>query len=125
MDDDFNTAGAGSDLFQLLGALNKFVDAKKLEDPKARKPEDLASFERGVETLRELGGILGLFIKPPAKTGGGDEKLLDDVMKLLIELRAEARASKNFALGDAIRNGLTAIGVTLEDRKGETGWKRG
>lgn len=124
MDDDFNTAGAGSDMFQLLGTLNKFVDAKKLEDPKARKPEDLASLERGVETLRELGGILGLFIKPPAKTGGGDEKLLDDAMKLLISLRAEARASKNFALGDAIRNGLTAIGVTLEDRKGETGWKK-
>ncbi|MCA9271188.1 MAG: cysteine--tRNA ligase, partial [Planctomycetales bacterium] len=122
-----NTGAAVSDLFGLLSALNKFVDAKKLEDPAARKPADVASLERGVETLRELAAVLGLFLKPQAKAAGGGEgdSLLDDVMKLLIDLRAGARQEKNFALSDAIRNGLSALGVTLEDRKGETGWKRG
>jgi cysteinyl-tRNA synthetase len=45
-------------------------------------------------------------------------------MKLLIDLRKEARDSKNFALADRIRNGLTQLGVTLEDRPDGTGWRK-
>ena len=50
--------------------------------------------------------------------------LADDLMKLLIKLRQEARQSKNFAMADAIRNGLTEIGVTLEDRPEGTMWRK-
>ena len=39
-------------------------------------------------------------------------------MELLIELRADARTKKDFATGDKIRNSLTEMGITLEDRKG-------
>jgi cysteinyl-tRNA synthetase len=48
-------------------------------------------------------------------------------MQLLIDLRAEARKAKNFALGDQIRARLAAkeIGITLEDRAGGTGWRLG
>jgi cysteinyl-tRNA synthetase len=46
-------------------------------------------------------------------------------MQLLIRLRHEARASRNFALADNIRKGLTEIGVTLEDRPDGTGWRKG
>jgi cysteinyl-tRNA synthetase len=56
-------------------------------------------------------------------TGGG-EKAADAIMKLLIQLRADARAAKDFATADAIRKGLTAIGITLEDRAGGTEWTR-
>ena len=45
-------------------------------------------------------------------------------MKLLIHLRNEARKNKNFALADAIRKGLTEIGVTLEDRPDGTIWRK-
>jgi cysteinyl-tRNA synthetase len=48
----------------------------------------------------------------------------DAIMNLLIQLRADARASKDFATADAIRNGLTAIGITLEDRADGTEWVR-
>jgi cysteinyl-tRNA synthetase len=46
-------------------------------------------------------------------------------MQLLIDLRAEARKAKNFAMADQIRKRLTEIGVTLEDRAGGTGWRAG
>ena len=49
----------------------------------------------------------------------------DQVMTLMIQLRKDARTSKNFALADAIRDGLTKIGVTLEDRPDGTGWRKG
>jgi cysteinyl-tRNA synthetase len=45
-------------------------------------------------------------------------------MKLLIQLRADARAAKDFATADTVRNRLNDIGVTLEDRAGGTEWSR-
>ena len=44
------------------------------------------------------------------------------LMQLLIQLRATRRAAKDFATGDTIRNRLTEIGITLEDRAGGTEW---
>lgn len=123
MDDDFNTGGAVSDLFQILSALNRFADQKQLEDAKKRDAKDVASFSRAVETLRELSTILGLFRNPVAKSSSGQSETLDNVMKLMIELRADARKNKNFDIADQIRAGLDAAGVTLEDRKDGTVWK--
>jgi cysteinyl-tRNA synthetase len=45
-------------------------------------------------------------------------------MALMIKLRQDARRDKNVALADNIRNGLTAIGVTLEDRADGTIWRK-
>ena len=55
---------------------------------------------------------------------GGSANATDGLMKLLIQLRADARAAKDFAMGDMIRDKLAAIGVTLEDRAGGTEWTR-
>jgi cysteinyl-tRNA synthetase len=46
-------------------------------------------------------------------------------MQLLLDLRAEARKAKNFAVADQIRQRLTQLGITLEDRPGGTGWRLG
>ncbi len=124
MDDDFNSGAAVSDLFLLLTELNKFADQKKLEETGSRDEEDVASFCRGVETLRELSAILGLFQKPPATTTtGGDEGLTDNLIKLFVDMRTEARKNKDFTTADRIRDGLDELGVTLEDRKGGTDWR--
>lgn len=124
MDDDFNTGGAVGVLHELLTHLNRFADARKLEDPSA-STELIAQFERGVGVLRELGQILGLFdVKPTAPAAASDE-LVNGLMKLLIDLRQEARAAKNFAMSDTIRKRLTELKVTLEDRPGGTGWRLG
>jgi cysteinyl-tRNA synthetase len=121
MDDDFNTGGAVSDLFELLRALNRYVDQQQLEDATRRDPAHVATLRRGTTTLRELTALLGLFREPPKKAGGDDE-LVGKLLGLMIELRAEARKRKDFTVADRIRDGLTKIGVTLEDRKDGTVW---
>jgi cysteinyl-tRNA synthetase len=124
MDDDFNTAGAIAELFELARIVNKYCDEAKLESG-APPHEAKETLVRLVTLLRELTQILGLFMTPATNKAGGDE-LLAQVMNLVIELRAEARAAKNFAVADAIRNGITPIGITLEDRPdGHTEWSGG
>ncbi len=72
--------------------------------------------------MRELAATLGLFRKPAEEKASGDDAVLGKLMNLMIELRTEARKKKDFATADRIRNGLTAIGITLEDRPGGTEW---
>lgn len=126
LDDDFNTGGAVSELFDLVRALNKFVDQHQLEEQAAAKADRVASLRRGVATLRELSALLGLFRSaPPKAKAGGDDALVGKLVQLLIELRADARGRKDFATADKIRLAMSAIGVVIEDRKGGTEWRVG
>jgi cysteinyl-tRNA synthetase len=79
---------------------------------------------KGTKVLRELTAILGVFKTLQPKRGGGGDGVAEKVMPLLIELRANARANKDFATGDLIRNKLAEAGITLEDKKGgPTEWR--
>ena len=122
MDDDFNTGGAIGALFDLVRRLNKFVDDEKLEESKKQDAVKLAALGQGVTTLAELSAALGLFRQPSQETAGGDNELTGKLMELLIDVRADARKNKDFATADKIRNSLTEIGVTLEDRADGTDW---
>jgi cysteinyl-tRNA synthetase len=126
MDDDFNTGGAIADLFDLVRELNKYADQQKLEEISDVKDERIRTFVEATRVLRELSNVLGLFRTTPAQRGGSGEGLVPKLMQLLIDLRADSRAKKDFATGDKIRNTLTEIGITLEDRKGgATEWRTG
>jgi cysteinyl-tRNA synthetase len=135
MDDDFNTAGAIAALHEMAGEVNAFLEHN---DADKSKPADVvAAAAAAVRTLKGLGGVLGLF-QPPAPAGaalagaaGGtaaaaaaDGALSGKLMDLLIKLRADARAGKNFALADDIRKGLMAAGVTIEDGPEGTRWRK-
>jgi cysteinyl-tRNA synthetase len=122
MDDDVNTGGAIGDLFKLVPALNKFIDDKDLEGAGKSNAEAMAALRTGARTLRELSGTLGLFRKPVAAPAAADDGLTAQLLELLISIRAESRKAKNFAMSDRIRDGLTSLGVTLEDRPDGTGW---
>jgi cysteinyl-tRNA synthetase len=124
MDDDFNTGGAIGILFELLTTLNRFADNQSLETGKA-DPKSISDLKTGVVVLKELSQILGIFQEAPAKSGAGNDQLVGGLLRLLIDLRADLRKAKNFALADLIRKRLGELGVTLEDRQGGTDWRLG
>ena len=122
MDDDFNTAVAIASLFDYVRVVNKYIDQHQLE---AKKPEaELATLAALMLTLRELTGVLGLFLKPPKADGGADEAIVAGLMELVIEIRANARKAKDFATADLVRDRLGSLSIVLEDRADGTGWSR-
>ncbi|MCS7168270.1 MAG: cysteine--tRNA ligase [Gemmatales bacterium] len=123
MDDDFNTQGAIGVLFGLLTALNRFADEHHLEDAAHREAAPLARFEQAVVVLRELTQILGLFLSPLAVSVSARDRLVSDLVQILLDVRNECRKQKQFALADMIRSRLTELGIVVEDRPGGTTWR--
>jgi len=117
MDDDFNTPDA---LAVMQGAARDLNTAKA-----AGRNEDAAAL---AAALRNMGGVLGLLQQPPSeylKRGVGEAQLADSQVDALIEARRAARAMKNFAESDRIRDVLASAGIALEDKPdGATGWRR-
>ena len=110
MDNDFNTAGAIAVLFEL----SKFINTAR---DNSATGEQLKSAQ-GV--FRELSSVLGL--KLEEKQGSGDA---DAFINLLIEVRADVRKQKLWALSDQIRDKLKELNVTIEDSKDGTTWRWG
>ena len=118
MDDDFNTPEA---LAVMQGA------ARELNQAKAAGDE--SKIRVAAATLRAMGAVLGLLQQDPEaylKRGVGATTLSDADVAALLALRRAARAAKNFAESDRIRDQLTAAGILLEDKPGgDTQWRRG
>lgn len=110
MDDDFNTPIALSVLFELAHEI------QRLREIKNKKAASHAAL------LRQLGQVLGiLHTDPESFFQTGDV----DVVKIeaLIAEREKARAEKDWALADRIRQALTEMSITLEDGPKGTTWK--
>jgi len=124
MDDDFNTGGAIGVLFEMRRCLNGFIATQKLDSGQAPDETAITALTTAMTALKELAGLLGVFRKPTGTGGDADDGLAADLMQLLIDLRAEARQNKNFDIADQIRDRLTELHVTLEDRPDGTLWRR-
>jgi len=122
MDDDFNTAAAIGILFDLLATLNRYADKHDLEGAGKADDQKRDAFRRAVRVLKELSQILGLFLEPPQKATTTSE-LTEKLIQILVDLRAQARSEKNYALADEIRRRLGEVGIVLEDRPGGTVWR--
>ncbi len=108
MDDDFNTSGALASLYELVKAINQ---------ARAEGATD-ADLEGAQAIFSELTGVLGLTLEEQKSTGGDADAFID----LLVSLRRDLRAEKNWALSDKLRDGLKDLGVILEDSKDGTTW---
>jgi cysteinyl-tRNA synthetase len=123
MDDDFNTAGAIAVLHEMAGAINAFLEQNRADTQ--RQPDVIQAATAATQSLRHLGQILGLFRPEMPGLRGGESGTVEQLMALVIQVRNEARKTKQFALADSVRDGLKKIGITLEDRPDGTGWRRG
>ncbi len=115
MDDDFNTAQAIAVLFDAAREINPVLSSAS---PDAGTISDYDDFFSAA-----AGDVLGLLPGGGAPAPGPSVE--NELMELLIRLRAAVRKEKLFALSDSIRDGLQKIGITLEDKKGGTSWKKG
>jgi cysteinyl-tRNA synthetase len=125
MDDDFNTGGATAILFDLRSAINGFIQEQKLETTGKTDPALVGALTGAVTLLKELANLLGVFVRPlPRKSAGGDDQFTAELMSLVLELRSEARATKNWPMSDKIRDRLKALRVLVEDRPDGVTWRR-
>ncbi len=123
MDDDFNTAGALGAIFELVAAANHFVEEHQALTAAAR-PAALAT----AAAIEELLAVLGISLPAeeaanyPAETldlaaqfAGYEGASIPEALEALLAARKQARSEKNWAAADGIRDGLAALGFTIED----------
>ncbi|MDR2865823.1 MAG: cysteine--tRNA ligase [Methanomassiliicoccaceae archaeon] len=110
MNDDFNTRGAMSSVFQMVRDTNKAMGDRTL----SRKGAGSA-----ISLLKEIDSIFGIL---PDDTGSDDS--LDAVMDIMVKIRAELRKRKAFDLADMIRDQLKDCGIVIEDTAEGAKWKK-
>ncbi len=111
MNDDFNSPIVISSLFEAVKWVNLLKEGK--EKISSDDHKELVSLFNSF-----LVEILGL----KDDSNSQDEKLTDDLMKLIISLRQDARANKDFATSDKIRDELQKINISIKDGKDGTEW---
>ena len=117
MDDDFNTPEALAAMQGVARELNQ-----------AKAAGNSAKMAGSAATLRAMSAVLGVLQQDPdryLKHSVGDKSISDAGIEALLAARQAARAAKNFAESDRIRDQLAAAGILLEDKAGgATQWRR-
>jgi len=116
--DDFNTPEALAVLFDLVSTANPLVERVERGDGAAAA--ELSSLSDAFDSLAEVIGLSPSRDWPTARRG---DEAFGPLVEFLLELREEARRSKDFAKADAIRDRLAAAGVIVEDRPGGARWR--
>jgi cysteinyl-tRNA synthetase len=106
-DDDLNVSEALAALFDGIRDLNRRIDARALST---------ADAGRAVELIRELDGVLGV-----AAPAGSD---LDPELEAMLDARVAARAARDWAESDRLRDALLARGVAVEDTRDGQRWRQ-
>ena len=126
MDNDFNTAQAVAHLFEAIKNINKVLRVL----PDAPAAEDIALLRTTAATFRDLAGVLGLVQKNPAEIVAHNKaKVLADIelseaaINELITKRNQARAAKDWATSDAVRDQLLTHNIVLKDSPEGTTWE--
>ena len=109
MNDDFNTPEALAVMFELANEINRSEDNSL------------------VPSLVAMGDLLGILQLEPLsflQNNLGPHGILDTDIEALIEQRRVARANRDFAAADKVRQDLLGLGIELEDKTEGTSWRR-
>lgn len=116
MDDDFNTPRALARIFELVTRINALKGGQlSLQEVSSEQLED---FKSGLGKL--LFDVLGL--EDEASSAGAEQEALDKVMQIILDIRQQARADKDWVLSDKLRNALSEAGITVKDGKEGASW---
>jgi cysteinyl-tRNA synthetase len=116
MDNDFNAPAALGVLFELARDANTVLRSDA--GMKRESREALLHFLH-----RSADGVFGI-VRTSHQSGSNSDETVEQLMDLLLQVRAEARAQKLWGLSDRIRDGLSAMSIVLEDGRDGTKWKR-
>lgn len=119
MRDDFNTALAISHMF----ALGKEINIYHKAVTEAGSKPDGKLLDILAHVFAEMCSIIGVLEETAAPAAADDSKEAE-LVEMIIGMRQEARAAKNYALADNLRNQLTALGIVLEDTPQGVKWKK-
>src|SRR5699024_2809506 len=108
MNDDFNTANAITVIFDFAKVMNNYLESNQT---------NVDVLTQLIETLDALLDVLGIVF--------AEEQMLDADIDALISKREAARASRDFATADQIRDQLRDEGIILEDTEQGIRWRRG
>ncbi|MFZ8757025.1 cysteine--tRNA ligase [Microbacterium sp. HMH0099] len=111
MDDDLGVPQALAALHETVRAGNTALDGG-----------DLAAAVAASRSVSAMLTVLGLDATDLTAADGGAETALDALVRTMIDQRAQARADKDWAAADRIRDAIAAAGITLEDTPAGTHW---
>jgi len=114
MDEDFNTAQGIGVIFELVKKINKYCDIEELSENGIKYLEMAESF---ITYIMEE--VLGVLLKKDTENLGN---LTSELVEFLLEIRRKARAEKNWALSDEIRDRILKMGIKIKDGKDKTTW---
>lgn len=109
MEDDLNTPMALATIFDQIRETNKYID---------NNGKSLGVKTSYISLKKKLIDVIGIEIEYENKSATND--LTEKLIELLLNLRKEARETKNFPLSDKIRDELKAIGIEIKDNKDGT-----
>jgi cysteinyl-tRNA synthetase len=116
MDDDFSTAKVLANMFELTPVINGIKDGHIASN--ALSGTTIVLMQKQFKNYLE--DVFGL-----TQISASDNGTLDGVMQLLMDIRKESKAKKDYATSDKIRNQLTSLGIELKDEKdGGMSWSK-
>ncbi len=121
MNDDFNTGLAASTVFDLAKAINIYYTAVTAGEAGI----DGGAIAKAMENMKTITGILGILdVAWSRKSNAANDEDFAKLMDVILAVREEARAAKQYQMADSIRDRLAGLGIAIEDSPTGARWKK-
>lgn len=120
MDDDFNTALAIGVMFGLAKEINVYYNAVTA----GKVQHNVEAYTVMHDVYFMMADVLGILVHERQEKLDGSQEMIGQLMDIIINIRQDARQSKNWAIADKVRDSLGAVGIILEDSPQGVRWKK-